>query len=325
MCDTESVDKLFFHYYALLTMPLSFTSLTSALQITRTDADQLLVTAAAMEAAIKKNGGTDIATGKVLAALFYEPSTRTRLSFETAMLRLGGKVISAEGVEFSSISKGETIEDTIRVVGGYADIIAMRHPQVGSADRAAAVSFVPFINAGDGPGQHPTQALLDLYTIQKERGGIEGVHIAMVGDLKFGRTVHSLTQLLSLFPSVRFTFVAPAQLPMPEKVTQILKEKKIAYTETTDLQEGLKADVLYMTRVQKERFDDTAEYERLKLSYVLTADLLQGKHCTVMHPLPRVGEITEDIDALPTAAFFREAHNGVPMRMALIAHLLRLV
>ncbi len=306
-------------------MTLSFTALTSALQINRSDAELLLATAARMEAAIQKDGGTDLAGGKVLAALFYEPSTRTRLSFETAMLRLGGKVISAEGVEFSSISKGETIEDTIRVVGGYADVIAMRHPQMGSADRAAAVSEVPFINAGDGPGQHPTQALLDLYTIQKERGGIEGVHIAMVGDLKFGRTVHSLTQLLSLFPSVRFTFVSPAALPMPEKVTNLLREKGIAYIETTDLKEGLQADVLYMTRVQKERFADAAEYERLKLAYILTADLLQGKQCTVMHPLPRVGEITEDVDALPAAAFFREAHNGVPMRMALIAHLLRLV
>ncbi len=310
--------------YDLRNMPLTFPHLTSALQITREDAELLLETAARMEEAVTTRGGTDLAKGKVLAALFYEPSTRTRLSFETAMQRLGGSVISAEGVEFSSISKGETIEDTIRVVGGYADIIAMRHPQVGSADRAAAVSPVPFLNAGDGPGQHPTQALLDLYTIRKERGDIEGVHVAMVGDLKFGRTVHSLTQLLSLFPSVRFTFIAPPQLPMPEKVTQMLREKNIAFTETADLSNGLHADVLYMTRVQKERFSDPAEYERLKLAYVLTADSLRGRTCTVMHPLPRVGEVADDVDLLPTAAYFREAHNGVYMRMALIAHLLEL-
>lgn len=302
-------------------MALSFPHLTSALQLSRADIDLLLATAAKMET-IHKNGGTDLCRGKILAALFYEPSTRTRLSFETAMHRLGGSVISAEGIQFSSISKGETIEDTIRVIGGYADIIAMRHPEVGSADRAASVSPIPFINAGDGPGQHPTQALLDLYTIQKERGSIDGLHVAMVGDLKFGRTVHSLTQLLSLFPSVHFTFVAPAQLPMPQKVTAMLKEKGMTYTETTDLQEGLAADVLYMTRVQKERFTDPNEYEQLKLAYVLTGEHVKGKNITVMHPLPRVGEIAEDVDTYAGAAFFREAHNGVPMRMALIAELL---
>lgn len=302
-------------------MTLSFSHLTSALQLSRADLDMLLSSAAQMEV-VQKNGGTDICRGKILAALFYEPSTRTRLSFETAMHRLGGSVISAEGIQFSSISKGETIEDTIRVIGGYADIIAMRHPEVGSADRAAAVSPVPFINAGDGPGQHPTQALLDLYTIQKERGSIDGVHIAMVGDLKYGRTVHSLTQLLSLYPSVRLTFIAPEQLPMPEKVTTMLRERGISYAETTDLQEGLKADVIYMTRVQKERFADPAEYEKLKLAYVLTGKHVEGRNITVLHPLPRVGEIAEDVDAFKGAAFFREAHNGVPMRMALIATML---
>ena len=203
------------------------------------------------------------------------------------------------------------------VVGGYVDIIAMRHPELGSADRAAGASPVPFINAGDGPGQHPTQALLDLYTIQRERGTVDGLHIAMVGDLKYGRTVHSLTQLLTLFPKVHFTFIAPEQLMMPEKVTSLLKEKGMQFVETADLQAGVDADVLYMTR-----FSDPAEYEKLKLAYVLTATHLKGKKVTVMHPLPRVGEIAEDVDPLSTASYFRQAHNGVPMRMALIAELL---
>lgn len=302
-------------------MALSFRHLTSAQQVTRADADQLLKVAEKMEKILKK-GSSDLLKGKILAALFYEPSTRTRLSFESAMSRLGGQVISAEGLQFSSMYKGETIEDTIMMAAGYSDIICMRHPDIGSADKAAAVSPVPFINAGDGPGQHPTQALLDLYTIQKERGQIEGVKIAMVGDLKYGRTVHSLTQLLTLFPDVQFTFVSPEQLPMPEKVTSMLSKKKFAFDETNSMDAALACDVIYMTRVQKERFDDAAEYEQLKLAYVLTAKQLKGSTTTVMHPLPRVGEIATDVDALPNAAYFRQAANGVPVRMALIAEML---
>ena len=298
-------------------MPLSFTHLTSTKQLNRADTDLILQTAAEMEEVVAK-GGDDRLKGKILAALFYEPSTRTRLSFEAAMIRLGGGVITADGFQFSSMYKGETVEDTMMMVGGYADIIAMRHPEQGSADKAASISPVPFINAGDGPGQHPTQALLDLYTIQKERGTVDGMHVAMVGDLKYGRTVHSLVYLLGLYKNMRFTFIAPDQLPMPEKVTSFLKERNIPYTETTDLSAGFDADILYMTRVQKERFDNLAEYEALKLKYVLTADQLKGKTVTVMHPLPRVGEITTDVDALPTAAYFRQAKNGIPVRMALL-------
>ncbi len=277
-----------------------------------------------MEDVLKK-GDDDRLKGKILAALFYEPSTRTRLSFESAMLRLGGSVITADGFQFSSMYKGESIEDTIMMAGGYSDIICMRHPEQGSADKAASVSPVPFINAGDGPGQHPTQALLDLYTIQKERGTIDGLHVAMVGDLKYGRTVHSLVFLLGLYKNVRFTFIAPDALPMPDKVTSFLKEKKIPYEETTDLSAGLDADILYMTRVQKERFDNVDEYEKLKLKYVLTAPQLKGKKVTVMHPLPRVGEISTDVDKLPTAAYFRQARNGIPVRMALLAGLLGVI
>ncbi len=302
-------------------MKLSFRHLTSAAQVTKADADALLKRAAEMEKVLKK-GGSTILKGKVLAALFYEPSTRTRLSFESAMIRLGGSVITADGFQFSSMYKGETIEDTMMMVSGYADIIAMRHPEVGSADKAAAVSPVPFINAGDGPGQHPTQALLDLYTVAKEHGKVDGARITMVGDLKYGRTVHSLVQLLSLYKNIHLTFIAPPQLPMPEKVIKLLKEKKVSYTESEDLDAGLDADIVYMTRVQKERFDDIKQYEKLKNAYVLTARHLKARKTIVMHPLPRVGEITTDVDVLPNAAYFRQAKNGVPMRMALLAMML---
>ncbi len=302
-------------------MPLSFKHLTSTKQLTRADTDVILKTAGEMEKVLKK-GGDDRLHGKILASLFYEPSTRTRLSFEAAMQRLGGQVVTADGLQFSSMYKGETIEDTMMVVGQYADIIAMRHPEQGSADKAASASPVPFINAGDGPGQHPTQALLDLYTIKKECGRTEGLHIAMVGDMKFGRTVHSLSFLLGLYPDIRLTFVAPPQLMMPPKVTDFLKEKKIPYTETEVLDDALDADALYMTRVQKERFTDIAEYERLKNAYILTAKHVAGRPVKILHPLPRVGEIATDVDPLPNAAYFRQVRNGVPVRMALLSLLL---
>ena len=302
-------------------MLLPFKHLTSTKQLIRSSADAVLAKAEDMEKVIAK-GGDDRMHGKILAALFYEPSTRTRLSFESAMSRLGGQVISAEGIQFSSLYKGETIEDTIMMVSGYADIIAMRHPEAGSADRAAAVSPVPFINAGDGPGQHPTQALLDLYTIQKECGKLDELRIAMVGDLRYGRTVHSLSFLLGLYNKVHFTLISPKELTMPGKVTDFLKEKGVVYAETGDLSAGLDCDVLYMTRIQQERFADLSEYERLKDVYKLTAKHLKGKKTIVMHPLPRVGEIATDVDALPNAAYFRQARNGVPVRMALLDMLL---
>jgi len=302
-------------------MSLSFKHLTSTKQLSREDTDAILAVAKDMEG-VAEDGGADICKGKILASLFYEPSTRTRLSFDTAMKRLGGTVITADGLQFSSLYKGETIEDTITVIGQYADIIAMRHPDKGSADTAASVSPVPFINAGDGPAQHPTQALLDLYTIQKERGKVDDIHITMVGDLKYGRTVHSLSFLLGLYNDVKFTLVAPKELMMPEKVTSFFNEKGIQYDQTENLEEGLDSDIVYMTRVQQERFDDPAEFERLKLKYILNADHLKGKEATIMHPLPRIGEIATDVDALPTAAYFRQAKNGVCARMALLAMLL---
>lgn len=302
-------------------MPLPFQHLISTKQLTRSDTDSLMKVALEMET-LHKNGGSDLLKNKILATLFYEPSTRTRLSFETAMLRLGGDVITAEGLQFSSLYKGETIEDTMMMISQYADIIAMRHPEQGSADKAASAASVPFINAGDGPGQHPTQALLDLFTIQKERGKIDGIKIAMVGDLRFGRTVHSLCYLLGLYNTIHFTFIAPKELLMPEKVTSYLDERKLTYVQAEDIKAGLDCDVMYVTRVQQERFTDRSEYERLKLKYVLTAKHLKDKDVTIMHPLPRVGEIAQDVDALPNAAYFRQAGNGVPVRMALLAMLL---
>jgi aspartate carbamoyltransferase catalytic subunit len=302
-------------------MLLSFQHLTSTKQLSREDTDAILKVATEMGRVVEK-GGSDLLKNKVLACLFYEPSTRTRLSFETAMHRLGGSVITADGFQFSSLYKGETVEDTITMVNQYADIIAMRHPEAGSAETAASVSTVPFINAGDGPAQHPTQGLLDLYTIQKELGKIDGIHITMVGDLRYGRTVHSLCFLLGLYKNVSFTFVSPEELTMPEKVTSYLQEKGLKYTECESIEEGLDADVLYMTRVQKERFADQSEYEKLKLKYILTADQIKGKRCIVMHPLPRVGEIDTNVDVLPQAAYFRQAKNGVVVRMALLSMLL---
>ena len=271
---------------------------------------------------VRDSGSSELLKGKVLASLFYEPSTRTRMSFEAAMHRLGGSVITAEGIQFSSMYKGETIEDTIQMASQYVDIIVMRHPEQGSADKAAQVSGVPFINAGDGPGQHPTQGILDMVTISKERGTLDGISITMVGDLLYGRTVHSLSFLLGLYKDVTFTFVAPDALQMPEKVTSYLDEKGMKYSVTQELEDGLNSDVLYMTRIQKERFADSSQYEKLKDSYILEAAHVKDRDITVMHPLPRVNEISTDVDALPNAAYFRQANNGVIARMALLAMLL---
>lgn len=265
--------------------------------------------------------------GKILAAVFYEPSTRTRFSFETAMLKLGGEVVSTESAgHFSSATKGETLSDTIRIISGYADAIVLRHPEKGAAAIAAEVSAVPVINAGDGPGEHPTQALLDLYTIQKELGKVDGIEVALVGDLKYGRTVHSLLPLLSLYKGVTIRLVSPAALALPEADKEELRKNNIAFEETADLAEAAKtADVIYMTRIQKERFGDASEYERLKDSYILGLDtlaLMKGK-AIIMHPLPRINEIAPEVDADPRAAYFRQAKNGLYVRMALLRSIFR--
>ena len=268
-----------------------------------------------------KEKSSRILDGKILAALFYEPSTRTRLSFETAMQRLGGRVITAVGMEYSSLAKGETLYDTGKVVENFADVIAMRHPQPGSAKELASGASVPVINAGDGAGEHPTQALLDTFTIKKEHGKIDGLTIAMVGDLKYGRTVHSLSYLLSHY-QVKLIMVSPESLKMPAEITDYLRNKKIQIEETEKLETALKhAQVIYDTRVQKERFADLAEYEKFKHYYVLTRELIEkyNKKMTIMHPLPRIGEISLNVDELPGAAYFRQVQNGVALRMALLA------
>ena len=264
--------------------------------------------------------------GRVMAALFYEPSTRTRLSFEAAMLRLGGDTMGTDNArEFSSAAKGETLEDTIRIVSGYADVIVLRHNEQGAARRAAAVSLVPVINAGDGPGQHPTQALLDLYTIRDELGHIDGIRIAMVGDLANGRTVRSLTYLLSKFRDIRICFVAPPQVAMREDIKEHLDEHHVPWVETQDLDQVLpQVDVIYQTRIQKERFSDEASYLALKGVYRIDVSTLaqMKKEAIVMHPLPRIDEIAPEVDADPRAAYFRQARNGLFIRMALLDKLL---
>ena len=264
--------------------------------------------------------------GRVMAALFYEPSTRTRLSFEAAMLRLGGQTMGTDNArEFSSAAKGETLEDTIRIVSGYADVIVMRHNEEGAAKRAAAVSTVPIINAGDGPGQHPTQALLDLYTIREELGRIDGIGIAMVGDLANGRTVRSLAYLLSKFKDLKIWFVAPPQVGMREDLKAHLTEHHVPWVETEDLDSVLpEVDVVYQTRIQKERFTDPDAYLAVKGIYRIDnrALGLMRKYAIVMHPLPRVDEIAPEVDADPRAAYFRQAHNGLHIRMALLDRLL---
>jgi aspartate carbamoyltransferase catalytic subunit len=264
--------------------------------------------------------------GQVMAALFYEPSTRTRLSFEAAMLRLGGTTMGTDNArEFSSAAKGETLEDTIRIVSGYADVIVMRHDEEGAARRAAAVSTVPVINAGDGPGQHPTQALLDLYTIRDELSRIDSVRVAMVGDLANGRTVRSLTYLLSKFKDIELWFVAPPQVAMRDDLKAHLDEHHVPWVETQDLEAVLpEVDVVYMTRIQKERFTDPDAYNAVKGVYRIdkSSMALMRKYAILMHPLPRVDEIAPEVDEDPRAAYFRQARNGLHIRMALLDKLL---
>ncbi len=272
----------------------------------------------------EKNKSQNFLHDKVIACLFFEPSTRTRLSFETASNRLGARVIGFSDVANTSVSKGETLKDTIKMVSNYVDLIVMRHPLEGAARYASEVASVPVINAGDGANQHPTQTMLDMYTIKQTQGHLENMNINMVGDLKYGRTVHSLIQAMSYF-SPRFVFTAPDELKMPHEYKDFLAKKKIPFTETTDLMDHINdADILYMTRVQQERFTDPMEYEKVKNCFSLTASMLEGckKNMKILHPLPRVGEISQDVDDTPFAYYFRQAGNGMYVRMAIIAYLL---
>ena len=264
--------------------------------------------------------------GKILATLFFEPSTRTRLSFESAMLSLGGKVLGVASAESSSASKGETVADTVRVVSCYSDIIAMRHPKEGAPLVASMHAQVPVINAGDGGHNHPTQTLADLMTIYREKGRLDDLTIGLCGDLKFGRTVHSLVNALSRYDHINFVLISPTELKLPRYVKEeALKKKGIPYTQTTDLESVIpQLDILYMTRVQKERFFNEEDYLRLKDSYILTPEKLENAKAdlSILHPLPRVNEITVAVDKDPRAAYWRQVKNGKYIRMALILKLL---
>lgn len=263
--------------------------------------------------------------GKQLATLFFEPSTRTRLSFESAMLSLGGSTLGFSSAQSSSTVKGESIEDTVRTVSSYVDIIAMRHPQEGAATIAATSTKVPVINAGDGTNRHPTQTLTDLMTIKEAKGKLSNFCIGMCGDLKYGRTVHSLVEALSRYENIKYVFISPKELKMPEEVLNILKQKNIEYTEVESIEENIpNLDILYMTRVQKERFKDEKQYERLKDVYILDKEKLKNakKDLVILHPLPRVNEISKEIDSDPRACYFKQVENGKYIRMALILKLL---
>jgi len=280
-----------------------------------------------LAADFEKNPNQKLLEGKVVASLFFEPSTRTRLSFETAINRLGGRIIGFSDAGSSSVSKGETLHDTIRMVSNYVDLIVMRHPLEGSARYAAEVADVPVINAGDGANQHPTQTLLDMYSILKTQGTLDNINIFMIGDLKYGRTVHSLLMALTEFNNPIFNFIAPDELSMPEEYKLFLKEKGIRFFEHTEINENINhADIIYMTRVQKERFMDPIEYEKVKNVYILRNSMLENtkSNMRILHPLPRINEIHPDVDKNEKAYYFTQARNGVYTRQAIIAHILNL-
>ncbi len=296
----------------------------SVKQFNRENLEYIFAVAHEMRTMVERVGTFDLLKGKILANLFYEPSTRTSSSFTAAMERLGGSVIPINEVKYSSVSKGESLPDTVRTLECYADVIVLRHPETGSAAIAAKAAHKPVINAGDGVGEHPTQALLDAFTIREELGHLDGLTVTMLGDLKYGRTVHSLSRLLSLY-KVRLNYVSPDILTMPSDVVEELRAKKMEQHESNVLDQVLpETDVLYVTRVQKERFEDPAVYEKVKGAYVIdTATMKSAKqHMIVMHPLPRVTEISMDFDEDPRAAYFRQMEYGLYVRMALLAMVL---
>lgn len=292
--------------------------------LSRGHIDELFGSARRMRSFVRERGGTDLLRGKVLANLFYEPSTRTSSCFLAAMTRLGGSVIPISEVRYSSVSKGESLRDTVRTLEAYADVIVLRHPEEGAAKIAADAAKKPIINAGDGAGEHPTQALLDLFTIHEELGRIEGLTVTLLGDLKYGRTVHSLSRLLSLY-GVKVRYVSPSVVRMPEALVSELSARGLEQTAHATLDEVIaETDVLYVTRVQKERFSSEADYEVARGGYRVDAEVLAKlkKSCAILHPLPRVGEIDEAVDDDPRAAYFRQVENGMYVRMALLAAVL---
>ena len=296
--------------------------LISIRDIKKEDILKILEKSEEMEKLLQTNKAIKRLDGKILGTLFFEPSTRTRLSFETAMKRLGGSVIGFTDIKNTSTMKGESLKDTIRVTSGYVDIIAIRHPKDGASRLASEYSKVPVINAGDGSNQHPTQTLLDLYTIKREIGKIDGIKICFVGDLKYGRTVHSLCYALSMFKNVEFHFIAPDELKLPREVIAELERKDLTYYEYKDMEFKDDLDIIYMTRIQKERFPDLAEYEKVKGIYKLTKKHILNSKAIIMHPLPRVDEIDESVDNLPQSKYFKQSFYGVPVRMAILDMLL---
>ncbi len=290
-------------------------------QFSLQELDLIMNTAASFEKQVKGGDIIKNMEGQVVAALFFEPSTRTRLSFETAANRLGARVITVASAASSSAAKGESLADTIRTVDGYVDVIIMRHPMKGSAQIAADNAKHPFINAGDGAGQHPTQALLDLYTIRKEKGVLDGHTVTFLGDLKNGRTVHSLGYFMNLYKN-KMIFVSPKSLKMPAEITVELRSLGAEIEETEDVEKALSvSDIVYVTRVQRERFENPEDYEKVKGLYVINRAMIgkAKKDITILHPLPRVDEISTDVDDYKGAAYFRQAHNGLYFRMALLA------
>ncbi|HET6846701.1 MAG TPA: aspartate carbamoyltransferase [Anaerolineales bacterium] len=291
-------------------------------QFDRKDLEYIFAVAHEMRVMVERVGTFDLLKGKILANLFYEPSTRTSSSFTSAMERLGGSVIPINEVKYSSVTKGESLVDTVRTLECYADVIVLRHPETGSAATAAKAARKPIINAGDGTGEHPTQALLDTFTIREELGRLDKLNVTMLGDLKYGRTVHSLARLLSKFDGIRLDYVSPEILRMPKEVMDEVAARKVPQTEHTALAGPLPAtDVLYVTRVQKERFEDPAAYDQVKNAYVIDAAVMKAakQDMIVMHPLPRVTEINMDFDEDPRAAYFRQMEYGLYVRMALLA------
>ncbi len=293
-------------------------------QFSRDDLTYIFGVADEMRSIVRRVGATDLLKGHVLANLFYEPSTRTSSSFIAAMERLGGSVIPIHGVQYSSVSKGESLPDTIRTLECYADVIVLRHPEVGASEVAARYASKPIISAGDGIGEHPTQGLLDLYTIYSELGSLDGLRVAMVGDLKHGRTVHSLARLLRLYRT-DFALVSPEILRLPEEVKEELRAEHRPIVETDRVEDVIAdTDVLYVTRVQKERFADLHQYEAVKDYYEITPEIMSRakERMVLMHPLPRVTEIHYDVDSDPRAAYFRQMANGMYIRLALLAAVL---
>ena len=293
-------------------------------QFSRADLDYIFDVAHEMRGMVERVGTFDLLKGKILANLFYEPSTRTSSSFTASMERLGGSVIPISEVKYSSVSKGESLPDTVRTLECYADVIVLRHNEIGAAAVAAKYAKKPIINAGDGAGEHPTQALLDAFTILEELGTLEGLTVTMLGDLKYGRTVHSLSRLLAMF-NTKLNYVSPDILRMPAEIIAELNAKNISQTEYTSLEKVLpETDVLYVTRVQKERFQDEAVYESVKGAFVIDPEIMKPakQKMIVMHPLPRVGEITVEFDDDPRAAYFRQMEYGLYVRMALLAMVL---